>query len=274
MNKFEVASIHLFQDCNMNCSFCYRSHETGNEKDLQFWLDTIPYFKKLGIPQVAAGGGEPLMRPKWVKELSKKCKKEGIYFNITTNGKLIQDVPLDTFENVSMVSISYDSEKIKTWVDEKKFGYNIKYLKYHFPKLKIGVNYLCDEKGLKWLSQNVFEFLNILEVNRVFALCPKNIPQDILSKRNIYLYLTHQYKNFMVDDLTKSIIEGNKYSNWDTPCHYGKILSMDEQGNIGGCSFDLGIVEKLNLKVPKDIMKVKDMKFEERTTCPYLKEMN
>jgi len=96
-NKFAVASIHLFRECNMSCAFCYRSKAEGTEKPLQFWKDAIPYFKELGIPQVAAGGGEPLMRPDWIKELAKKCKDNGLYFNFTTNGKMIRDVPMDTF---------------------------------------------------------------------------------------------------------------------------------------------------------------------------------
>jgi len=279
MKRFECASIHLFKECNMNCSFCYRTKEYGFEKPLQFWKDLIPYFKELEIPQVAAGGGEPLMRPDWIKELARTCKDNGLYFNFTTNGKLIQKVPLDTFNDVSMVSISFDSEKIKDMRDYYDFCDNVNYLKMKFPNLKIGVNYLCDELGLQTLVRNVNDFFSNKEdsyryfkIDRVFALCPKNFKTNILKYSIKYILLTEKYPAFMVDDLTKSIIESGKYKNWKHPCHFGKIISIDEVGNVGGCSFDLGKIDILKLGVAKDILFLKDITFKERFSCPYLME--
>lgn len=256
----------------MNCKFCYRHKKGGVEKDLDFWLDLIPYFKKLGIPQIAAGGGEPLMKPYWIMELARKSREHGLFFNMTTNGKLIEKVPLKTFKDITMLSISFDDEKIKNAKDYTDFISSIMYLKQHYPKLKIGVNYLCDKKGLANLVNSCRVFFDKLKVDRVFALCPKNIEAEILKHRGTYTILTTIYPNFMVDDLTKCIIESGKYRNWEKPCHFGKIISIDEEGNIGGCSFDLGKVKCLTLKEPKDIMLVKDIQFKERHSCPYLKE--
>lgn len=272
MKRFDCASIHLFKECNMNCSFCYRPKEHREEKTLQFWKELIPYFKELEIPQVAAGGGEPLMRPNWIKELAKTCKENGLYFNFTTNGKLIQKVPLDTFKDVSMISISFDSEKIKDALDYVEFCDNIEYLQLNYPSLRIGVNYLCDEVGIKMLDFWTKQFLEYHKLDRVFALCPKNIKTNILKYRLKYIALTAKYPTFMVDDLTKSIIESGKYSSWKHPCHFGKIVSIDEEGNVGGCSFDLGKVNCLKLKDPRDILSLKNITFKERFSCPYLME--
>ena len=272
MKRFECASIHLWRECNMSCSFCYRPKECGEEKSLQFWKELIPYFKELEIPQVAVGGGEPLMRPDWIKELAKTCKGNGLYFNFTTNGKLIQSVPLDTFKDVSMISISYDSEKIKDIIDYLEFIDNIEYLRKNYPNLKIGVNYLCNDIGLRAMEHSMDTFFNDLKLDRVFALCPKNFKSNILKYRIKYIELTEKYPKFMVDDLTKSIIESGKYNNWKHPCHFGKIVSIDEEGNVGGCSFDLGKVNCLKLKEPRDILLLKDITFKERFSCPYLME--
>ena len=43
--RFMTASIHLFKDCNLNCSFCYRDKKGKPEKTLEFWKNLIPYFK-------------------------------------------------------------------------------------------------------------------------------------------------------------------------------------------------------------------------------------
>lgn len=283
IKRFDVCSIHLFSECNMNCKFCYRAksiHE--EEKSIQWWTQLIPYLKELNIDQVAAGGGEPLMKPAWLHELARKCDENGMIFNFTTNGKLL---PKDDRESLlmgldmelaladtTMVSISYDSEKIKNYKDALDFANRVMQLKEKFPKLKIGVNYLCDDYGLEQLVSSVKFFLDDLKLDRVFALSPKNFTNNILKYRQTYQMLTMIYPKFMVDDLTKCIIENNSYNNWKHPCHFGKVLSIDECGNVGGCSFDLGKVNVLKLENPKDILQIRNIELKERHSCPYLVE--
>ena len=61
------------------------------------------------------------------------------------------------------------------------------------------------------------------------------------------------------------------YSNWKTPCHYGKdIISISETGSVCGCSFDKDDISLLKLDNPSDILKIKDIKIKERYLCPYL----
>ena len=292
--RFDVASIHLFRDCNMHCKFCYREKESlTTSKTLDWWERLIPYLKKLDINQIAAGGGEPLMKPDWLYVLSRICSQNDIAFNFTTNGKLIEtqrntnrdnfyDSPFGRipmfdwqsllFEKTSMVSISFDSEKIKNKADVESFTKTVKFLQQTYPHLKIGVNYLCDDDGLKNLLKRVRFFMDDLKLDRVFALSPKNFENNILKYRQQYQLLTMIYPKFMVDDLTKCIIENNSYKNWKTPCHFGHVLSIDECGNVGGCSFDLGKVNVLKLGRPEDVMKLKDIDFKERFSCPYLME--
>lgn len=292
MNKrFEVASIHLCRECNMHCKFCYRDHSPAvNEKDMNFWVNLIPYLKKLNIDQIAVGGGEPMLRGDMMYAFSHICKREKIIFNFTTNGTLIESAVNcgikrnyadinDLFNyyallNTTMISISYDSEKIKNLKDAKRFEESIRALHREFPHLKIGVNYLCDDSGLEKLASNVKFFLDDLKLDRVFALSPKNFENNILKYRQIYQILTMLYPKFFVDDLTKCIIEENSYKNWKQPCHFGKVLSIDECGNVGGCSFDLDKVKCLTLDKPKDILKINDIEFKERFNCPYLVEGN
>ncbi|HDD72574.1 MAG TPA: hypothetical protein ENG00_00620 [Candidatus Aenigmarchaeota archaeon] len=75
-----------------------------------------------------------------------------------------------------------------------------------------------------------------------------------------------------MDDLTYRILEEGRYRNWKEPCHYGKdIISIDEMGRVAGCSFSRDY--KLLLEKPGDVLKVLNLDFEERFSCPYLKEV-
>lgn len=108
-------------------------------------------------------------------------------------------------------------------------------------------------------------------VDRVYSLYPKNSYfVDILPYKNYYLFLSTVHPEFYVDDLTYKILTEERYISWQTPCHYGKdIISINEKGEVSGCSFSSEC--KLKIKRPEDILKIKDVVFEERYSCPYLK---
>lgn len=265
---FEVASIHFTRDCNLNCSFCYRPKKSVNELPLGFWYDIIPHLKKLGVPQVALGGGEPMLYPEFVRRLGEVCKKEGMVLNITSNGKLMKNIPnlKKVLENVTMVSLSFDKVKVKSTKDFVEYMDTVRLVKK--TGTKVGCNLLVDNtilRGIRVITHLLFE----RGVDRIYVLYPKNFRgPDILKYKFIYYYLTEKYKHFYVDDLTRTILYEGKYTGWKNPCHFGKLISIDEQGYVKGCSFDDKSV--LKLKKPEDILKVKDIKFEVRKECPYL----
>ena len=66
-------------------------------------------------------------------------------------------------------------------------------------------------------------------------------------------------------------MEEGSYGNWKKSCHYGKdLVSIDETGNICGCSFDPKDKALLKLEKPSDLMKITKIKVCERFNCPYL----
>ena len=261
---YKVISLHFTRDCNLNCSFCYRKKKPTKNKPFKFFIDMIPYLSKL-TKQIAIGGGEPFLYPHFLMEFAKKAKKYGLIVNVTTNGTLPMK---DYVDDIEMVSVSFDSEKIKYKEDIDRFVNALKELK---GKTKIGVNFLMeyDKDPLIILNMTPFFFKGI-KVDSLYALCPKKWKSpNILKYKGILLLISELYPNFYVDDLTYKIITENKYSNWDSPCHYGTgIISIDEQGYVYGCSFDDEPLLKLNK--PNDILKIKDIKIKKRYSCPYL----
>jgi len=277
MKKYSVVSIHYTTNCDLNCSFCYKTRvDKKLEKPRKFWFDLVPYIKKISN-QIALGGGEPFLDTKFIIKLGNICKKNKVILNVTTNGKklvTLSDIELKkVLKNITMVSISYDREKIKLFKDAQNYKLLIDKIKAN-TKTRVGCNLLIDESMFdkKGSFVNTVKFIFSMGVDRIFALYPKNQKRlNILKHIKEYIYLTDTYEHFYVDDLSKMILEEKKYSNWKNPCHYGKdIISINEQGFITGCSFDSSDEALLMLTKPKDILKITKIKIKKRFACPYI----
>ena len=80
-----LADIHITDKCNLNCPHCYVKKGNREMTAANFEL-TLNQCQKLGIFQIAIGGGEPTLHPKLGKFL-KIARQKNIVPNITTNGK-------------------------------------------------------------------------------------------------------------------------------------------------------------------------------------------
>ena len=279
--KYKVISLHPFTACNMNCPFCYKTKsDKSMEKPEQFWLDLIPYIGKF-TGQIAMGGGEPFMEPNFVKKMGAGTKNNNVLFNITSNGRLLMGMSdeelKDVLKDVTMISLSFDDYKVANKKDLSNYLKLVKRIN-GLTGCRVGANLLINQKMFEKGGRGLIETVNLLfggGVERVFALFPKNMltAPDILKFKAIYMLLTMKYKHFYVDDTTKMIIQENNYHNWKKSCHFGKdLISINELGEIFGCSFDDGKKECVMLKLekPSDLMKLNKIKVCERFDCPYI----
>ena len=240
--------------------------------DEEMFMGLPRYLKDL-TDQVALGGGEPTLYNDMVEKFTQECKNYDLICNLTTNGYLIKDwddEKVERFsENLTMTSVSLDHSKLINWIQGNEYLSTCKRLQKH---TLVGCNLLIDQDLFK--NGNLVKIVDHLfdeRFDRVFSLYPKNVKgPDILGKMYYYEFLTTKYPNFFVDDLTYKILDEKKYSNWSEPCHYGKdIISINERGQVSGCSFSDDY--KLTLEKPSDILKINDVCFEDRFTCPYLR---
>jgi sulfatase maturation enzyme AslB (radical SAM superfamily) len=279
MTRFKVVSVHFTKACNLKCGFCYRGEQdTTGERPRQFFLDLIPYIAKLA-PQVALGGGSPLIDVPFVKQFAHECKAYNLICNITTNGrKLLEmsdDEVKDVLKDVTMLSVSFDSYK---WPKPQQYMELIHRLK-RLTNIQIGANMLlelpmfADGTGLG-MAKTVQWLFEKAKIDRVFALYPKNMDFNVdITKEDIksfYQALTMKYKRFYVDDVSKMILSEG-YDNWKTPCHRGKdIISIDEKGGVSMCSFDKPIIILDKPKYLIDIVEaIKVCGFD---SCPFVRK--
>jgi MoaA/NifB/PqqE/SkfB family radical SAM enzyme len=267
MKRFKVVSIHFCNDCNLKCEMCYRKKREGAQKPFSFFRELIPHLAQM-TDQIACGGGEPFLHPQQVMELAKDCRKNGILMNVTTNGT---QPMTDYVKDIEMVSVSFDRYKRPTMGDVVKYCETIHELKKH---TRVGVNLLIDKSMFapKRIFPKLVNTFFYSGAERVFALYPKNWEFiDILPHTDIYGALSAVYEHFYVDDLTNMILREQRYSGWVNPCHYGKdLVSINEFGEVTGCSFDGPDHALIKLDKPADILRVLDVKMEERRSCPYL----
>jgi MoaA/NifB/PqqE/SkfB family radical SAM enzyme len=106
-NRPEKVHLHITSKCDQECWYCY-SNPNGIElsfRDLKVRIDEC---KKLGVFQIALGGGEPTLHPEFIEILS-YIKKVGIDCAITTNGRpLDKNVLRAISESCKLVCISAD----------------------------------------------------------------------------------------------------------------------------------------------------------------------
>ncbi len=88
-----IRAVIFFQGCKLRCAYCHNP-DTWNLKDgKEVTTDDImkkiirfkPYFQRSG-GGVTFSGGDPLVQPKFLLELLKKCKENGIHTAIDTAG--------------------------------------------------------------------------------------------------------------------------------------------------------------------------------------------
>lgn len=88
-----IRTIVFIQGCKLRCAYCHNPDtwnlnggmEVTPEELMKKILRFKPYFSRSG-GGVTFSGGDPLMQPKFLLELLKKCKENGIHTAIDTAG--------------------------------------------------------------------------------------------------------------------------------------------------------------------------------------------
>jgi MoaA/NifB/PqqE/SkfB family radical SAM enzyme len=77
--------------CNMTCDFCYRDLDLHSLWRYDTLMDFCRAIDDWGVLEVAFGGGEPMLFPRWPEFIAELYETTRLCLNFTTNGTLLTD---------------------------------------------------------------------------------------------------------------------------------------------------------------------------------------
>ena len=114
LNKFRITcvQIHITDQCNLDCKYCYAKNHLGDPLLLKEIIKLIHDCKKLKVHEIQLVGGEPFLY-KHIKVLIEYASKLNLIIRIFTNATQINNgwiKYLKKFKNIILV-VKFDSIK-------------------------------------------------------------------------------------------------------------------------------------------------------------------
>lgn len=152
----ESVHLQLNNVCNLRCPSCYVGLHEEDAGGL-WWehiRSLIDEWAEMGVFQLALGGGEPLLSPKFAPAV-RYARECGIVPNVTTNGWLISEALLDEvagYLGELRMSLN-DAVTVNTWLLEEKtallrsrgvrFGFNLIVTRRNLDRLADLLRWAC-----------------------------------------------------------------------------------------------------------------------------------
>lgn len=126
-----VVQLALTNACNKTCGFCYRPMEAKSAWSFEEVLAFGKMLSDWGVLELAIGGGEPTVFPRFPELVQRLWSSTGLAVNFTTNGTRLTDELLDAIDgSIGQIQVSvYDDENTDAVVDRLarrgvRFGLN------------------------------------------------------------------------------------------------------------------------------------------------------
>lgn len=133
-----IRYVIFMQGCNMRCKYCHNPEtwdkhlgkEYTPEEVLNKIINYKEYFGEKG--GVTVSGGEPLLQSKFIKELFKSCKKNGINTCLDTSGTILDDEvkELLKYTDIVLLDIKFTNEKDYKEITLANYLDVLKFLEY------------------------------------------------------------------------------------------------------------------------------------------------
>jgi MoaA/NifB/PqqE/SkfB family radical SAM enzyme len=143
--------IGLLTPCNLRCGFCYRDTSAPSRLSFDFLVDLLRKADQWGVLEVAFGGGEPLLFPRFLELLRTLHADTGLGLNFTSNGTLLTDAWIGGLEGL------VGELRISAYADN---GYR-ETIRRASRRLEVGVNWLVTPTNLGLVEAYVHDFLEL-----------------------------------------------------------------------------------------------------------------
>ncbi|MBX3228439.1 MAG: radical SAM protein [Labilithrix sp.] len=141
-----VVQMALTNACNKTCGFCYRPLEARSAWTFDEVLAFGGFLTRWGVLELALGGGEPTVFPKFPDLVRRLWAETGLAINFTTNGTRLTDELLDAIRgSVGQIQLSvYDDEDLDGAIDRLVAR-----------RVRFGLNYLVTPARLRTLDADL-----------------------------------------------------------------------------------------------------------------------
>ena len=241
----EMLDISITSWCSRECETCYRvAGRTGEHMALQDYENIIRQAAKLGVTQVALGGGNPNEHPNFVEMLRLTRRNYGIVPNYTTNGHGLSPMVLRaSAEHCGAVAVS----AYEPW---PFVANNVRRLREY--GIRTNLHFVLDvdsvETALSWLQDppefmsqvNAIIFLNYKPVGRgaseVRLLGRSNLCRDLIKAATTNV---HNFKVGFDSCMVSALVTAARINPvWFDACEAARFsMFVSEKLQMYPCSF-------------------------------------
>lgn len=243
-NGPELLDVSITNYCERGCDFCYRSSNlSGKFMDVDFYRDIVEEAQKLGVFQIALGGGNPNQHPEFIDFL-KITRDYGIIPSYTTNGQgMNDDIYKASKEYAGAIAVSWyfpykDAEEVIKKCNDYNIPVNIHFVLQNdniYEAEKILNDYRITE------NINALIFLNYKPVGRIlkrpleYSKQLTNFLSNVISIKNCQIGFDSCMICHLVD--YKELIDERSFDF----CEAGRFSAfVSEEGEMYPCSFMCG----------------------------------
>jgi len=135
-------------NCNLNCSYCFSRGKNIPGMSMEMARGAVDWLHEKGCRVLAYMGGEPLVRPDVILELTRYAVGKGFFVYLPTNGILMDEAFIDDIgqAGVATINLAVDSLEPRAGLVkafrriERQFGYLVKREKEYGYILFLNIN--------------------------------------------------------------------------------------------------------------------------------------
>lgn len=235
-----VVQMSLTNACNKTCGFCYRPPEARNRWTFDSVLGFARYLDSWGVLEIALGGGEPTVFPRFAELVRRMWTETRLSINFTTNGTRLDDALLEQLKgHVGQIQVSvYDDEDVDGTIAR---------LVRH--GMRFGLNYLVTPTRLRTLDADILRWAD-MGVRDVLLLSYKgsealHLNAEELRSLDSRIVRLHEHLagrlQLKLDVCWSSRLSHAPQLFYDDDCRAGGLfLSVTSEREVLSCSFARG----------------------------------
>jgi MoaA/NifB/PqqE/SkfB family radical SAM enzyme len=237
-----VVQMSMTNACNKTCGFCYRPLEAKSRWTYDTIVDFARYLDRWGVLELALGGGEPTVFPRFPQLVRQLWRDTSLAINFTTNGTRLTDDLLGELAGfVGQIQVSvYDDEALDGTIER---------LVAH--GMRFGLNYLVTPHRLRTLDLDILRWAD-MGVADVLLLSYKgrealHLNDAELASLDSRILRLHEHLRgrlqLKVDVCWSTRLAHAPQLFFDEDCRAGSLfMSVTSEREVLSCSFGSGAI--------------------------------